>query len=150
MPHASPGSVPSLDEGADFGESGWVDAPILARVPVPGRNGSAPEVGDGTVVRANKKGECRVVVYDLGEVQNGRPFLDVAAPAGTVVDVMAAPYLMEGHLVSPIVAPTYGDRIVLSGRRERWCAFYMPLSWRARGFCAGTPVAARAWRRPLA
>ena len=45
---------------------------------------------------------------------------------------MSAPYLLNDKLQSPIVASTYTDRIVLSGKRERWEAFYMkPARWRA-------------------
>jgi len=73
-----------------------------------------------------------VLVYDLEELQNGRPFLDVEGPRGTVVDVMSAPYLLEKSVQSPIVASTYVDRIILSGQRERWEAFYWkPTRWLA-------------------
>ncbi|MCF7849889.1 MAG: alpha-L-rhamnosidase N-terminal domain-containing protein [Kiritimatiellales bacterium] len=77
-------------------------------------------------------GDCRVEVYDFGEVMNGRSYLDIEAPAGTVVEVMAAPYLLDERLPSPVVASTYTDRIILSGGRQRWFAFYMkPVRWLA-------------------
>lgn len=107
----------------------WIDAPVLPSIPVSGNSGA------GGTIAANRAGQCHVLVYDFGEVKNGRPYLDIEAPAGTVVDVMAAPYLKDGHLVSPIVASLYVDRVVLSGRREQWEAFYgKPTRWLAVAF----------------
>ncbi|NQV31192.1 MAG: alpha-L-rhamnosidase N-terminal domain-containing protein, partial [Phycisphaeraceae bacterium] len=104
----------------------WVNAPTLARIPI-SRKG-----GVGGTIAANTSGQCRVFVYDFGEVKNGRPSLDIEAPAGTVVDVMAAPYLKDSDLLSPIVASLYVDRVVLSGQRDRWEAFYWkPTRWLA-------------------
>ena len=124
------GSIPALDGGQDFSGDKWIDASTIGRIPV-SRN-AGPSKGRSIVMSANGPGECRVVVYDLGEVQNGRPFLDIAAPAGTVVDIMSAPFLLDKSLHSPIVASTYVDRIVLSGERERWESSYMkPARWLA-------------------
>ncbi len=84
------------------------------------------------LVAANEPGKCRTLVYDMGEVQNGRPYLHVVAPAGTVVDVVSSPYLLDGSVPSPVVVSSYVDRIVLSGERDRWEAFYMkPARWLA-------------------
>jgi alpha-L-rhamnosidase len=106
--------------------SDWIDAPAIPRIPI------SRAAGVGGRIAANVSGQCRVLVYDLGEVRNGRARLDVEAPPGTVVDVMAAPYLKDGALLSPIVASLYVDRVVLSGRREQWEAFYWkPTRWLA-------------------
>ncbi|MBC8877300.1 MAG: alpha-L-rhamnosidase N-terminal domain-containing protein [Planctomycetes bacterium] len=124
------GSIPAPEGGQDFSDDKWIDALTIARIPVSRNVG--PSQGRPIVIAANGPGECRVVIYDLGEVQNGRPFLDIAAPAGTAVDIMCAPYLLEESLHSPIVASIYVDRIVLSGERERWESFYMkPARWLA-------------------
>ncbi|TWU30857.1 alpha-L-rhamnosidase-related protein [Novipirellula artificiosorum] len=133
----SVGSIPGeVDLHATRGE-GWVDAPVVQNLLVPRPYGGAPaktlvSAGEPIVIPANAPGEFRTLIYDFGEVQNGRPFLDIKGPTGTVVDIIVAPYLLNGQLPSPIVASTYVDRIVLSGERERWEAFYMkPMRWMA-------------------
>jgi len=125
------GSIPAPEgRQEDFSGDKWIDASTIDRIPVSRNVG--PSKGQPIVIAANGPGECRVVIYDLGEVQNGRPFLDISAPAGTVVDIMCAPYLLDESLHSPIVASTYVDRIVLSGERERWESFYLkPARWLA-------------------
>jgi hypothetical protein len=111
---------------APYAGDDWVHMPVIHKIPVSGDSSEEGTIG------ANLPGECQVLVYDLGEVKNGRPYLDIEAPSGTVVDVMAAPYLLDGHLLSPIVDSSYVDRIVLSGERERWEAFYLkPTRWLA-------------------
>ncbi len=110
----------------DISGKSWIDAAVIPRISVAASGGAA------AVIPANAPGECRFVVYDLGEVQNGRPYLEIQAPAGTVVDIMAAPYLVAGAIVSPIVTSGYVDRIVLAGGRDRWEAFYLkPTRWLA-------------------
>jgi len=125
------GSIPAPEGGQeDFSGDKWIDASTIDRIPVSRNVG--PSKGQPIVIAADGPGKCRVVIYDLGEVQNGRPFLDISAPAGTVVDIMCAPYLLDESLHSPIVASTYVDRIVLSGERERWESFYLkPARWLA-------------------
>lgn len=109
----------------------WIEAPVLPRIAVSPKPVSKP-IEKPIHITANEQGECRVLVFDLGNSRNGRPYLDIEAPAGTVIDVMASPYLLGGCLQSPIVASTYVDRIVCSGRCERWESFYMkPTRWLA-------------------
>jgi alpha-L-rhamnosidase len=117
---------------ADFSGEKWIDAPAIARIPVKPSGGAAVGKGAPLVISANAPREHRVLIYDLGEVHNGRPYLELAGPAGAVVDIMCAPYLLDGVLESPIVFSHYVDRIVLSGQRERWDAFYLkPARWLA-------------------
>jgi len=124
IPAGAPVQVTSL-HAPDLG-SDWIDAPVIPRIPV------SRTAGAGGRIAANVSGQCQVLVYDFGEVRNGRARLDIEAPAGTVVDVMAAPYLKDGDLLSPVVASTYVDRVVLSGQREQWEAFYWkPTRWLA-------------------
>ncbi len=125
-------SIPAPKGGADFSADRWIDVPVISRIRVSGRGESAVDDNGPVAIPANDKDEIRTVVYDLGDVQNGRPFLDIDGPAGTVVDIMSAPYLLNESVQSPIVASTYVDRIVLSGEREQWEAFYMkPTRWLA-------------------
>ncbi len=125
------GSIPAM-KAADFSGEKWFDAPAIARIRVQPRGGNAAGESGPVIIPANAPGENRVLLYDLGEVHNGRPFLDLAGPAGTVVDVMCAPYLINGAVESPIVASHFVDRLVLSGQRARWDAFYLkPARWLA-------------------
>ncbi len=104
----------------------WIKTSVVGRIPVSRTGGARGRIA------ANVSGQCRVLIYDFGEVRNGRPYLDIEAPAGTVVDIMAAPYLKDGSLVSPVVASKYVDRVVLSGQRDTWEAFYWkPTRWLA-------------------
>ena len=126
-------SVPGLEGETHFGQDKWIDAADIGRIIV--SSGKRPAVGKPMTIAANEPGKCRAVIYDLGEVENGRPFLEIKGPAGAVVDVMCAPYLLDGRLPSPVVVSKYVDRIVLSGRREQWEAFYMkPTRWLALVF----------------
>jgi len=139
-------------ETADFDDSGWARARVLKREtgwPAPQKDerpthlvppwtslvkrdipylkehivpAGKPLAEKITVAGA---GNCRTEIFDLGKVHNGRPYLDIEAPSGTVVEVMVSPYLLNGKLPSPVVASTYTDRIIFSGGRERWFAFYM-------------------------
>jgi len=124
IPTGSPVQVTSM-RAPDVGND-WVLASVIRKMSVSGNSRA------GDTIAANVSSQCRVLVYDFGEVKNGRPYLDIQAPAGTMVDIMAAPYLQDGNLVSPIVASTYVDRVVLSGRRDKWEAFYWkPTRWLA-------------------
>ncbi len=126
------GSVPAIQKGTNLRGEAWPEAPVIPQIPVLQEDASAERHGEAITVAANGPGQCRVLVYDMGVVQNGRPFLDIAAPEGTVVDIMSAPYLLDNSVKSPIVASNYVDRIVLSGKRDRWEAFYMkPTRWLA-------------------
>jgi hypothetical protein len=64
------------------------------------------------------------LIFDFGRVLNGRPTLDIEGPAGTVVDVMCVPYILNNRFTSQIVDSELRDRVVLSGRRDVWEARY--------------------------
>jgi hypothetical protein len=73
-----------------------------------------------------------VKVYDLGEVCYGAPVLELRAEAGTEVQVVSSPYLLDGKIPSPVVASEYIDRLICSGGRDEWEAFYKkPVRWLA-------------------
>ena len=128
-------SVPDIAVDEPSRSEAWADAPAIPRIPVPPierRTDQTAAPPAPLVIPANQSGQCRVLVYDLNEVRNSRPFLDIKGPAGTVVDIMSAPYLLDKSIRSPIVVSDYVDRIVLSGNRDRWQAFYMkPARWLA-------------------
>jgi len=126
------GSIAEPEDETSFLDEAWAEVPVIPRIPLKENAPAREHQGKPITIAANERGACRVLVYDLGEVQNGRPFLDVLGPRGAVVDIMSVPYLLDESVRSPIVASTYVDRIVLSGQRERWEAFYMkPTRWLA-------------------
>jgi len=69
-------------------------------------------------------GQSDVVVFDLGEVHNGYPRLDLEGPAGAIVDVLATPYVLNRTFDPTILNTFAGDRLILSGKREQWEAFF--------------------------
>ncbi|VGO16394.1 hypothetical protein PDESU_04985 [Pontiella desulfatans] len=83
-------------------------------------------------VNVEGAGQCRVEIYDVGQVLYGRPSLEIEAPEGTVVDIMSVPYLLSGEIRKTIAASRYTDRLICSGERDQWTAFYeKPVRWLA-------------------
>ncbi len=65
------------------------------------------------------------LLFDFGTVLNARPNLDIEGPAGTVVDVMCAPYTLDNRFTAKVVDSELRDRVVLSGQRDFWEASYL-------------------------
>ncbi|TWT78889.1 Bacterial alpha-L-rhamnosidase [Planctomycetes bacterium CA13] len=134
-------SVPDVPSPKHFGSDTWDDAPSIGRFTVrpPEKNGTpsgvlesplAGAMSSTLTIPANASGGSRTLIYDFGEVHNGRPVLDIMAPAGTVVDIVSSPYLFNDVFPDPVVASRYVDRVVLSGKREQWESFYgKPVRW---------------------
>jgi len=77
-------------------------------------------------------GKSTYLIFDLGEVENGYPRLDIEGPDGAVVDVMCAPYVLNNVFDPTILQSTMVDRLVLSGQREQWEAcFFKPARYLA-------------------
>ena len=115
----------AVDYPAVFDADLWLDAPVVSRIDVRRKK---------TVVEfpISISDESKLLVFDLGEVHNGRPYLDIKGAAGTVVDIMSKPFLVDGSMQSQLLESNTVDRIVLSGERERWEAFYSkPTRWLA-------------------
>jgi hypothetical protein len=64
------------------------------------------------------------LLFDLGKVINGRPQLTVHGSPGTVVDIMCTPYILDNRFSAKIFDSELIDRVVLSGKRDRWEACY--------------------------
>ncbi len=84
------------------------------------QQGTAPLI----IAPSGTPGRSVRVVFDLGRVVNGLPRLDLAGPAGTVVDVLCAPYLLKGTFDAGMLNSVHADRLTLSGGRDEWEAFY--------------------------
>jgi len=76
------------------------------------------------VLPASEADAYRFLLFDFGEVFNARPQLDIQGPAGTVVNVLCAPYMVDDRFAAKIVDSDLIDRVVLSGRRDTWEAVY--------------------------
>ncbi len=130
--------LPEPEQQIQWSKSKWLDAAAIPQIPVSLSSTAAVHQATDSlnstplIITANNQGTCAVLVFDLDTVQNGRPFLHIKAPAGSIIDIMSAPYLLNEHLQTPIVASTYVDRIILSGKRDHWEATYMkPARWLA-------------------
>jgi alpha-L-rhamnosidase len=101
------------------------------------QNGNGPLVisGDAFI----NKGTSFYALFDVQEYFNGRPQLEIKGPAGTIVDIMCAPYMLNDKFTPAIVGSVGADRIVLSGKRDIWEAVtfkparYLALSVRNAG-----------------
>jgi len=106
--------------------------PFLDAVPI--TREIDPRIGGGVqryraddqplVLPAPGPSEGWFLLFDFGEVMNGRPQLDIEGTSGTMVDVMSAPYMLNNRFTANIVDSQLVDRIVLSGRRDSWSASY--------------------------
>lgn len=96
-------------------KSGW---PGLEGVDAYGR-GQSP-----LVARCDSEKQSPFLVFDLGEVHNGYPRLDIEGPAGAIVDVLSAPYILNSVFDPELLNSFTADRVVLSGRRQQWEAFF--------------------------
>lgn len=64
------------------------------------------------------------LLFDLGEVINGTPMLEIQGPSGTKVEVVGAPFMVNEKFTYKIVDSEYRDEIILSGEKEFWEATY--------------------------
>ena len=65
-----------------------------------------------------------LLVYDFGEVINGMPRLDIQGKAGTEVEIITAPFMVNRQFTHITVDSEFRDKIILSGQRDKWEATY--------------------------
>jgi alpha-L-rhamnosidase len=107
--------------------SPWLDAvPLSGDIDPRVANGMPAyrEGGQPLLLPASGSSAGWFLLFDFGEVINGRPQLDIEGTSGNVVSVLSAPYVIDDRFTANIVASRLIDRIVLSGRRDRWNASY--------------------------
>lgn len=85
---------------------------------------SAPSEATFPLVANAQARQAAYHVFDLGRMHNGFPRLELEGPAGTVVDVLTAPYVLGDTLDPTIVNSLGADRIILSGQRDTWESFF--------------------------
>lgn len=77
--------------------------------------------GTAPLVMRGGEGRSSFLVFDLGEVHNGHPRLDIEGPPGAIVDVLCTPFLLNQVFDPRVVGGSLNiDRLVLSGRRQQW------------------------------
>ncbi|MBP7141004.1 MAG: hypothetical protein KBA71_03785, partial [Opitutaceae bacterium] len=82
------------------------------------REGKAP------ITLQESPGRSPYLLFDLGSVHNAHPRLDIEGPAGAIVDVLSTPYLLENTFNPTVLSSLAADRLVLSGHRQQWEAFF--------------------------
>lgn len=65
-----------------------------------------------------------LLIYDFGEVINGMPRLDIQGRAGTEVEIITAPFMVNRQFTHITVDSEFRDKIILSGQRDKWEATY--------------------------
>lgn len=64
------------------------------------------------------------LLFDFGQVRNGFGQLEIEGTAGTMVDILYAPYLVDNQFSHQIIDSDFHDQIILSGKLDRWEATY--------------------------
>jgi len=87
-----------------------------------------PPLGDAVaasfpLTAAAPAGQAACFVFDLGTAHNAFPRLEIDGPAGAIIDVLTAPYALNGVFDPTITNSLGADRVILSGRRESWEAY---------------------------
>jgi hypothetical protein len=105
-------TVPAILDGVTL--SNEIDERVVRQV-----HGYKKGNGPLVIPRVERR-QSAFLLFDFGGVLNGRPRLDIEGPAGTIVDVMCAPYTLDNRFTSKIVDSELTDRVVLSGQRDAW------------------------------
>lgn len=113
----------SLHDDQVLSDSDCLDLPSIEEIEID-MNSDLGHFDLPTDIPSSGKDLAPYILFDLNEVHNAYTYLEVEGPAGTVVDILSAPYLLDGKLVTPLLASHYLDRIVLSGNRDQWEAQY--------------------------
>lgn len=61
-----------------------------------------------------------MVVFDFEELVSGYPFVEAKASPGTIIDINYVPYLIDDVFIPGIMLDTWADRLILSGRQDKW------------------------------
>ena len=61
-----------------------------------------------------------MVVFDFEELVSGYPYIEAKGRPGTIIDINYVPYLVDDVFIPGIMLDTWADRLVLSGREDKW------------------------------
>lgn len=73
---------------------------------------------------ASSDSKAWFLLYDFGEVINGMPKLDIQGAPGTEIQIVTAPFIVDNKFSKITVDSEFLDKIILSGKRDRWEATY--------------------------
>ena len=76
------------------------------------------------ILKSSKKGKSWFLLYDFGEIITGNPRLSIEGERGTKVDVLTAPYHINGFFRHTVVHSNFRDQIILSGGLDQWESTY--------------------------
>ena len=76
------------------------------------------------IIPASGTTEKWLLLFDLGKVLNGNAQLHVQGPAGTKVDILSAPFIVDNKFNYHVVDSDFKDQITLSGGKDYWEATY--------------------------
>ena len=65
-----------------------------------------------------------LLLVDFGEVINGMPQLDIQGTAGTEIELVTAPFIIDNKFTKITVDSEYRDKIILSGAHDKWESTY--------------------------
>lgn len=102
--------APNIDEMSPISVEKSIDPKLNAQVPF--------------VLKAPKKGNAWVLIYDFGEIINGTPRLTIEGAKGTKVDVLTAPYQINGFFNHTFLHSNFRDQLTLSGGLDQWESTY--------------------------
>lgn len=102
--------APNIDEMSPISVKKFIDPRLNAQVPF--------------VLKAPKKGKAWVLMYDFGEIINGTPQLTIEGAKGTKVDVLTAPYQINGFFKHTVLHSNFRDQLTLSGGLDQWESTY--------------------------
>ena len=79
----------------------------------------------GPVILDNRKdGAGYFLLFDLGQIRNGYPQLEIEGASGTEVALLYAPFLIDNQFSHQILDSDFKDVITLSGKLDKWEATY--------------------------
>ncbi|MCP3891049.1 MAG: hypothetical protein GY702_19610 [Desulfobulbaceae bacterium] len=76
------------------------------------------------VISASEDAKAWFLLFDFGELINGMPMLDIEGAAGTKIEILCAPFVVDHQFTHKVVDSDFRDQIILSGERDSWEATY--------------------------
>lgn len=80
--------------------------------------------GEKIKIHKTKPSTGHLIFFDFGRVRCGFPKIDIKGPAGTVVKIISAPYLVDQMFSHQVMDSKFIDEIILSGSIDSWEATY--------------------------
>ncbi|MEC8636990.1 MAG: alpha-L-rhamnosidase N-terminal domain-containing protein, partial [Bacteroidota bacterium] len=76
------------------------------------------------ILKGSRKGKSWFLLYDFGEIITGNLRLSIEGETGTKVDVLSAPYQINGFFRHTVLHSNFRDQIILSGGLDKWESTY--------------------------